>query len=210
MHECPGVCVIENNPSLSDTLEVSKKDLIRRMRELEASLTKDKKQEDLSRFLVLSAIAEEYVLGRIIRELVRVPELAKKYGIENIDGKLEYFEEFLKKDGITPEEYTDFNNKRFAIIMESMYLLQWSEADITCCFTNFQNISNPLINRVINNFTAFNTKRFRTMIFTTANFMLTSQLRDEGIVEEPYEYRAYTLDKTKRPKSRWQQLLEEE
>ena len=104
----------------------------------------------------------------------------------------------MKKDGIIPEEYEDFNDKRFALIIESLPLLQWSESDITCCFTNFQNVSNELINRVINNFTAFNTIRFRTMIFTTADRMLTIKCRDNGQVKEPYEYLAYTLNKAKK------------
>lgn len=190
--------IIESKHPLSDALKHSKEALIRNMRELEELLTKDEKQEDLIRFLVVSAIAEEYVLGKIISELVKVPELVDKYGIKNIDDKIQYFEHFLKKDGIIPEEYEDFNDKRFALIIESLTLLQWSESAITCCFTNLQNVSNKLINRIINNFTAFNTIKFRTMIFTTADRMLTIECRDTGQVKDPYEYLAYTLNKTKK------------
>lgn len=190
--------VMKSCQSFSNILKEKKENLIIKMHELEKFLIKDEESEKLRRFLVVSSIAEEYVLGKIISELVKVPELADKYRINNIDDKIQYFEDFLKKDGIIPEEYEDFNDKRFALIVESLPLLQWSESDITCCFTNFQNVSNELINRVINNFTAFNTIRFRTMIFTTADRMLTIKCRDNGQVKEPYEYLAYTLNKAKK------------
>jgi len=199
--------LIDNNPALSNSLEVAKRDLISKMKELEKSLTTATKDDELSRFLLLSAIAEEYVLGKILREIVKDPRLKSGYKINELEAKLEYFDEFLKKVGISSakkEEYEEFLDKRFAIIVEGLcHLTPLSDKEepyITCCFTNFQNVSNPLINRVINNFTAHNTRKFRTMIFTSASFMITSKCRDEGIVQDPYEYRGYTLNKSNQPR----------
>ena len=83
--------------SFSNILKEKKENLIIKMHELEKFLIKDEESEKLRRFLVVSSIAEEYVLGKIISELVKVPELADKYRINNIDDKIQYFEDFLKK-----------------------------------------------------------------------------------------------------------------
>lgn len=179
---------------------------------LSQRLTKAKESSELTHYLIKSAIAEQYVIGRIVKELVKVPELADKYSFCDVEKRLEYFEEFLKKPGIEPEEYSDFNAKRFSLITETPPLLQWfkigTEAnDLTCCFTNFQNVSDPVINRVINNFTMKETKKFQTLIFTTASNMLTRECRDEGVLSPCYEYQRYTLNKANRPESKLMRLL---
>jgi len=173
------------------------------MNKLENSFRKDKKQEDLSRFLLKSAVAEEYILGKILTEVAKVPELKEYLDIEDIDMKLEYFNKFLKKECIYPEEYDEFRDKRMCLASDGYYLMQGiqcmqQDKYITCFFLDFENLSHPLINRVINNLTARNSINFRTMILTRKDEMLTTYCRDEGYISDPYEYRQYSLNKARK------------
>jgi hypothetical protein len=133
-----------------------------------------------------------------MRELAKKPELVTKYGFEDLDVRLKYFDEFMQMNGIDPNDYGIFNNNRFCQILDFPRLTRESDMELTIGFTNFQNVCNPLTNRVINSITSFNSKILRTMIFTSGEGLLTRKVRDEGEIALPYNYRQHTMSKSMR------------
>jgi hypothetical protein len=190
----------EADSAMSSNLSSSdvKESLRNSISNLENAMKKIEKDDTLTKFFLTSGIVEEYIYGKIMRELAKRPELVTKYGFKDLDAKLKYFDEFMQMNGIAPNDYGTFNDNRFCQLMDLTLLTRERDMELTVGFTNFQNVCNPLTNRVINSITSFNSKILRTMIFTSGEGLLTRMVRDEGQITKPEDYRQHTLSKSMR------------
>ena len=159
----------------------------------EKELETEKKHDDIRKYLILSSIAEEYIIGKIVQEILKNKKL-KTSRIDNLETKAEYFKKFMREGYGFDEKDEEFEEHRFSLLMDFPSLTWQSDNDIVCCITNFQNVTEPIINRIVNSFIGQNTKKFYVKIFSLKSSLLTEKTRDGG---QPifHDYSDYTLTK---------------
>ncbi len=194
--------LIHDNPDSVVPLLIEERRIKDKMDRVYREVKKERKNRDLQKYYLKSYVAEEFIMGKIIKSIMENPKLKERYNFKNIINRLAYFNNFLMMDGLIPKEYNNFKELNFELNSELPELTRDTNSELTICFTNLQNISNPIVNRIINSLTAYNNKVLRTMIFTEETDLLTRSLRDDGGVITNYDFRIHKIKSNEMVKSR--------